>query len=102
MVLLKVSPCKDVICFRKKGKLGPRYIGPFRIIARFGKVAYRIELLEEFSRIHRTFHVSQLRKCIMDQEAVVSLDDTQVDERLNYVVRPVAIMEKNKKILWNK
>ena len=102
MVLLKVSPWKGVIRFRKRGKLGPRYIGPFRIVARVGKVAYRLELPEELSRIHNTFHVSQLRKCIMDQEAVVSLDDIQVDERLNYVERPVAILERKKKILRNK
>ena len=72
-----------MIHFRNRGKLGPRYIGPFRVIARFGKVAYRIELPEELSRIHNTFHVSQLRKCIVDQEAVVPLDDIQVDECLN-------------------
>ena len=102
MVLLKVSPWKGVIRFRKRGKLGPRYIGPFRIVARVGRVAYRLELPEELSRIHNTFHVSQLRKCIMDQEAVVSLDDIQVDERLNYVERPVAILERKKKILRNK
>ena len=102
MVLLKVSPWKGVIRFRKRGKLGPRYIRPFRIVARVGRVAYRLELPEELSRIHNTFHVSQLRKCIMDQEAVVSLDDIQVDERLNYVERPVAILERKKKILRNK
>ena len=102
MVLLKVSPWKGVIHFRKRGKLGPHYIGPFRIISRVGRVAYRLELPEELSRIHSTFHVSQLRKCIMDQEAVVSLDDIQVDEHLNYVERPVAILERKKKILQNK
>ena len=66
IVLLKVSPWKGVIRFRKRRKLGPRFIGSFRIFARVGKVAYRLELLEELSRIHNTFHVSQLRKCIMD------------------------------------
>ena len=82
--------------------MGPQFIGSFRVVARVGRVAYRLELPEELSRIHSTFHVSQLRKCIMDQEAVVSLDDIQVDERLNYVERPVAILEKKKKILRNK
>ena len=101
MVLLKVSPWKGVIRFRKRGKLGPHYIGSFRIIAKVIKVAYRLELPEELNRIHNTFHVSQLRKCIMDQEAVVSLDDIQVDERLNYVERPVAILERKKKIMLN-
>ena len=64
-----------MIRFGKRGKLGPHYIRSFRIIARFGKVEYRLELPEDLSRVHSTFHVSQLRKCLMDQEAVVSLDD---------------------------
>ena len=68
--------------------MGPRYIGPFRIVVMVSKVAYRLELPDKLSRIHNTFHVSQLRKSIMDQEAVVSLDDMQVDERLNYVESP--------------
>ena len=58
MVLLKVSPWKGVIRFRKRGKLGPQFIGPFRIVARVGKVAYRLELPKELSRTHNTFHVS--------------------------------------------
>lgn len=85
-----------------KVKLGPRYIGPFRIIARVGKVAYRLELPEELSRVHSTFQILQLRKCIMDQEVVVSLDDIQVDEHLNYVERSVAILERKMKVLQNK
>ena len=75
MVLLKVSPWKGVIRFRKRGKLGPLYIGSYRVISKVVKVAYRLELPEELSWIHNTFHVSQLCKCIVDQEAVVPLDD---------------------------
>ncbi|KAL4585882.1 hypothetical protein LXL04_010509 [Taraxacum kok-saghyz] len=101
-VLLKVSPWKGVIRFRKRGKLGPRYIGPYKVIARVGKVAYRLELPVELSSIHNTFHVSQLRKCIVDDTAIVPLEDIQIDERLNYVEKPIAILERKIKKLRNK
>ncbi|KAJ9539518.1 hypothetical protein OSB04_032251 [Centaurea solstitialis] len=101
-VLLKVSPWKGVIRFRKRGKLGPRFIGPFEIVARVGKVAYRLELPPELSQIHNTFHVSQLRKCLADESAHVPIDDIQVDERLNYVEKPVAVLERKTKTLRNK
>ncbi|KAJ9539197.1 hypothetical protein OSB04_031930 [Centaurea solstitialis] len=84
---------KGVIRFCKRGKLGPRYIGLFTVLARIGKVAYRLELPEVLGQIHNTFHVCQLRKCLADETAHVSLDDIQVDESLNYVERPVAVLE---------
>ncbi|KAJ9552981.1 hypothetical protein OSB04_017026 [Centaurea solstitialis] len=101
-VLLKVSPWKGVIRFRKRGKLGPRFIGPFVVIARVGKVAYRLELPPELSQIHNTFHVSQLRKCLADESAHVPLEDIQVDERLSYIERPIAVLERKTKTLRNK
>ncbi|KAI3739873.1 hypothetical protein L2E82_30285 [Cichorium intybus] len=101
-VLLKVSPWKGVIRFRKRGKLGPRYIGPYRITARVGKVAYRLELPEQLSQIHDTFHVSQLSKCITEESTIVPLEDIQLDECLNYVERPIAILERKTKSLRNK
>ena len=101
-VLLKVSPWKDIIRLRKRGKLGPRYIGPYKVIARVGKVAYRLELPEELSLIHNTFHVSQLRKCVVDESAVIPLEDIQIDERLNYVEKPIAVLERKTKALRNK
>ncbi|KAJ9562962.1 hypothetical protein OSB04_008122 [Centaurea solstitialis] len=101
-VLLKVSPWKGVIRFRKRGKLGPRFIGPFVIVARIGKVAYRLELPPELSQIHDTFHVSQLRKCLADESAFVPLEDIEVDERLNYAEKPVAVLERKTKTLRNK
>ena len=101
-VLLKVAPWKGVIRFRKRGKLGPRFIGPFKVIARVGKVAYRLELPEELQQIHNTFHVSQLRKCLADETAVIPLEDIQVDESLNYVERPIAVLERKLKKLRNK
>ncbi|KAI3778451.1 hypothetical protein L2E82_07749 [Cichorium intybus] len=101
-VLLKVSPWKGVIRFRKRGKLGPRFIGPYKVIARVGEVAYRLELPVELSLIHDTFHVSQLRKCVVDETTVVPLEDIQIDERLNYVEQPVAILDRETKTLRNK
>ncbi|KAJ9562471.1 hypothetical protein OSB04_007631 [Centaurea solstitialis] len=98
-VLLKVSPWKGVIRFRKRGKLGPRYIGPFTVLARVGKVAYRLELPAVLGQIHSTFHVSQLRKCLADETAHIPLDDIQVDESLNYVERPVAVIDRKVKRL---
>ena len=67
-----------------------------------GRVAYRLELPAELGQIHDTFHVSQLRKCIADESAVVPLDDIQVDAGLNYVERPVAIRDRKVKVLRNK
>ncbi|KAD4180362.1 hypothetical protein E3N88_28953 [Mikania micrantha] len=101
-VLLKVSPWKGVIRFIKRGKLSPRFIGPFKIIARIGEVAYRLELPDELSGIHNTFHVSYLRKCLADESAYVPLDDLEIDDKLNYVEKPVAILDRKVKQLRNK
>ncbi|KAJ9553378.1 hypothetical protein OSB04_017423 [Centaurea solstitialis] len=101
-MLLKVSPWKGVIRFRKRGKLGPRYIRPFTILARVGKVAYRLELPAVLGQIHNTFHVSQLRKCLADETAHIPLDDIQVDESLNYVERPIVVLDRKVRRLRNK
>ncbi|GKC60993.1 hypothetical protein Tco_1088591 [Tanacetum coccineum] len=84
-VLLKVSPWKGVVCFRKKGKLAPRYVGPFEILERIGLVAYRLRLLEELSSVHDTFHVSNLKKCLADANLHVPLDKIKVDKTLRFV-----------------
>ncbi|GKC55722.1 putative reverse transcriptase domain-containing protein [Tanacetum coccineum] len=78
-VLLKVSPWKGVVHFGKKGKLAPRYVGPFEILERIGLVAYRLRLLEELSSVHDTFHVSNLKKCLADANLHVPLDEIKVD-----------------------
>ncbi|GKE86011.1 putative reverse transcriptase domain-containing protein [Tanacetum coccineum] len=65
-VLLKVSPWKGAVRFKKKGKLAPRYVGPFEILERIGSVAYRLRLPHEFNGIHDTFHESNLKKCLAD------------------------------------
>ncbi|GJT75945.1 putative reverse transcriptase domain-containing protein [Tanacetum coccineum] len=78
-VMLKVSPCKGVIRFGKWGKLNPRYIGPFKIIAKVGTVAYHLELPEKLNRVHSTFHVSNLKKCLADEPFSIPLDEIQID-----------------------
>ncbi|GJY88223.1 putative reverse transcriptase domain-containing protein [Tanacetum coccineum] len=92
-VLLKVSPWKGVIRFGKKGKLAPRYVGPFEILERVGPVAYRLRLPEELSSVHDTFHVSNLKKCLADANLHVPLDEIKVDKTLRFVKEPVEIME---------
>ena len=102
IVLLKVSRWKGVIRFRKWEKLGPRYICPFRVLAQVSEVAYHLDLPAELSQIHNTFHVCQLWKCLVDDSAVMPLEDIQVDDNLNYIERPVAILYKKMKELRNK
>ncbi|GKD83254.1 hypothetical protein Tco_1350093, partial [Tanacetum coccineum] len=92
-VMLKVSPWKGVIRFGKRGKLNPRYIGPFKIIAKVGTVAYRLELPERLIRVHSTFHVSKLKKCMADEPLAIPLDEIQVDDKLYFIQEPVEIMD---------
>ncbi|GKA69790.1 putative reverse transcriptase domain-containing protein [Tanacetum coccineum] len=93
-VLLNVSPWKGVVHFGKKGKLAPRYVGPFEILERTGLVAYRLRLPEELSSVHDTFHVSNLKKCLADANLHVPLDDIKVDKTLCFVEEPVEIMDR--------
>jgi hypothetical protein len=101
-VLLKVSPWKGTIRFGKRGKLSPRYKGPFRVTERIGSVAYRLELPEELQRIHDVFHVLNLRKCLSDKTLKTPLEDIQVDEILSFKEEPVEVMELKVKKLRKK
>ncbi|GJY22919.1 putative reverse transcriptase domain-containing protein [Tanacetum coccineum] len=76
---------------RKRGKLNPRYIGPFKILAKVGTLAYRLELPEQLSRVHSTFHVSNLKKCFVDEPLAIPLDEIQIDAKLHFIEEPVEI-----------
>ncbi|GKA42078.1 putative reverse transcriptase domain-containing protein [Tanacetum coccineum] len=98
-VMLKVSPWKEVVCFGKRGKLNPKYVGPFKVLAKVGAVAYKLELPQELSRVHNTFHVSNLKKCYADEPLAVPLDGLHIDDKLYFVEEPVEIMDREVKQL---
>nr|GFC96661.1 putative reverse transcriptase domain-containing protein [Tanacetum cinerariifolium] len=97
--MLKVLPWKGVVCFGKWGKLNPRYVGPFKVLERIGDVAYKLDLPEELSRVHNTFHVSNLKKCNADEPLAVPLDGLHFDDKLYFMEEPVEIVEREVKRL---
>nr|GEW70511.1 putative reverse transcriptase domain-containing protein [Tanacetum cinerariifolium] len=92
-VMLKVSPWKRVIRFGKRGKLNPRYVGPFKVLERIGDFAYKFDLLKELSRVHNTLHVSNLKKCHADEPLAIPLDGLYLDDRFHFVEKPVEIVD---------
>nr|GEX94534.1 reverse transcriptase domain-containing protein [Tanacetum cinerariifolium] len=91
--MLKVLPWKEVVRFGKRGKLNPRYVGSFKVLERVGDVAYKVDLPEELSRVHNTFHVSNLKKCHADEPLVVPLDGLHFDDKLHFVEEPMKIVD---------
>nr|GEZ82191.1 putative reverse transcriptase domain-containing protein [Tanacetum cinerariifolium] len=98
-VMLKLSPWKGVIRFRKHEKLSPRYIRPFKILSKLSPVAYKLELPQELQGIHNTFHVSNLKKCLSDKDLIIPFDEVRIDEKLHFIEEPVKIMDREEKQL---
>ncbi|GKF04209.1 putative reverse transcriptase domain-containing protein [Tanacetum coccineum] len=95
----KLSQRKGVIRFDKRGKLNPRYIGPFKVLTKVGTVAYRLKLPDQLSHVHSTFHVYNLNKCYADEPLAISLDEIQIDDKLNFIEEPVEIVDREVKQL---
>ncbi|CAM9000100.1 unnamed protein product [Rhodiola kirilowii] len=102
LIFLRVSPMKGVMRFGKKGKLSPRYIGPFEILERVGNVAYRLALPPTLSSVHPVFHISMLRKYISDPSHVLEYERLQMDDKVSYDEQPMAILDRQVKRLRNK
>ncbi|GJW75067.1 putative reverse transcriptase domain-containing protein [Tanacetum coccineum] len=92
-VMLKVLPWKRVVRFGKRGKLNPKYVGPFKVLEKVGAISYKLELPQELSRVHNMFHVSNLKKCYADEPLAVPLDGLHIDDKLHFVEEPVKIMD---------
>ena len=99
---MKVSPSKGIIRFNRRGKLNPRFIGPFEILDRIGKVAYRLALPPKLANVHNVFHVSMLRKYQPDPSHIIHYEPLELREDLSYVETPIRIMDKKEKTLRNK
>ncbi|WMV25018.1 hypothetical protein MTR67_018403 [Solanum verrucosum] len=93
-VYLKISPMKGVMRFGKKGKLSPQYVGPYQILRRVGKVAYKIDLQNKLASVHPFFHVSRLKKCVGDPTSIVSLEGLGVKENLSDKEVSVKILDR--------
>nr|GEU53104.1 putative reverse transcriptase domain-containing protein [Tanacetum cinerariifolium] len=99
IVMLKVSLWKGVICFGKRGKLNPRYVGPFKLLEKVGSISYKLELPQQLSRVHSTFYVSNLKKCYFDEPLAVPLDGIHIDDKLYFLEELVEIIDREVKRL---
>nr|GFD33870.1 putative reverse transcriptase domain-containing protein [Tanacetum cinerariifolium] len=97
--MLKVLPWKKGRTLWQTGEVNPSYVGPFKVLERVRDVAYKLDLPEELSRVHNTFHVSNLKKCHANEPLVVSLDGLHFDDKLHFVEEPVEIVNREVKRL---
>nr|GFD33230.1 putative reverse transcriptase domain-containing protein [Tanacetum cinerariifolium] len=98
-VILNVFPWKGVVRFGKWGKLNPRYVGPFKVLEKVGAISYKLELPQELSKVHNTFHVSSLKKCHANKPLAIPLDGLHIDDKLHFIEEPVVIMDRDIKRL---
>nr|GEV99782.1 putative reverse transcriptase domain-containing protein [Tanacetum cinerariifolium] len=96
-VMLNVSPWKGVIRFGKRRKLNPRYIGLFKVLAKMGTIAYKLELPQQLNRVHSTFQLSNLKKCLSDESLAIPLDEIHIDDKLYFVEERLEIMDREVK-----
>ena len=101
-VFLKVTPKRRVVGFGKRGKLTPRFIGPFEILEKIGTVAYRLTLSPSMSGVHEVFHVSMLRKYTPDPTHVVDWGQIEVDTDETFEEGPVCIVDSHDQVLRRK
>jgi hypothetical protein len=101
-VYLKVSPMRGLRRFKVRGKLAPRFIGPFKILEKRGAVAYQLELPPQLSEVHDVFHVSQLKKCLRVTEEQIPMDDLDAMEDLSYQEYPVRMLETSERVTRNR
>ncbi|KAL0556992.1 hypothetical protein IC582_005510 [Cucumis melo] len=101
-VFLKVAPMKGILRFERRGKLSPRFVGPFEILERIGPIAYRLALTPSLSAVHDVFHVSMLRKYVPDPSHLVDYEPLEIDENLSYTEQPVEVLAREVKMLRNR
>ena len=101
-VYLKVSLFKGTQRFQEKGKLAPRYVGPFWILARRGAMAYQLELPQSLSSIHDVFHVSQLKKCLRIPIEMANIEELDIQPNLSYKEHPITILDRDERKIRNK
>jgi hypothetical protein len=92
-VYLKVSPLRGMKRFKVKGKLSPRFVGPFKVFRRVGEMAYLLELPDKLSDVHDVFHVSQLKKCLRVPEQQLPMEELNVQGDLTYTKYPIKILD---------